>query len=185
MNRILTKQQSRDLIEKLNLNRIEESVFKKGEVFKVKDYIIKNRYKSYSLRDRSHSSGKSIYGLTAYQVLDQCYNYDMFSLNESLIEADKNHMVLQGSIEITKDWVCRASLSDEIGVMQSYAEDYPKYNLNYDMIENSDPCILGLKEVINYCISHELFDMIVEFSLFSTEVGVNRENLIIWELRNY
>jgi len=30
-----------------------------------------------------------------------------------------------------------------------------------------------------------LFGIIVEFSLSEIPVGVNKENLIIWELRNY
>ena len=49
-------------------------------------------------------------------------------------------------------------------------------------------CCMGLrrcKAIIDYCCRYNLIDCTVEFSYYSVLVGVNNENILIWELRNY
>lgn len=59
------------------------------------------------------------------------------------------------------------------------------YMLSLDLKERREPSIPGLTEAIDFIVEHDLFNMYVEISVFGIPVGVNRENIIIWELRNY
>ena len=80
----------------------------------------------------------------------------------------------------------RASLSDIKGISNRIAMLDPKYNIyDYDLKERRDPTIRGISTVIDYISANGLIGMVVEFSLFDIPVGINKENIIIWELRNY
>ena len=80
----------------------------------------------------------------------------------------------------------KASLSDIKNISNREAMQMPKYNIwNHNLAEDKDPNIRGFNEVVDYIISKELLGMVVEFSLFEIPVGVNKERIIIWELRNY
>ncbi len=111
--------------------------------------------------------------------------YKRYAVYESLAIAD-DRLILQGDIEIDRDFIMRASLSDIKGISNRIAMEKPVYNIyNYDLKEKRDPPISGLSKVIDYISQNSLIDMVVEFSLFEIPVGINQENIIIWELRNY
>jgi len=57
--------------------------------------------------------------------------------------------------------------------------------LSIDLKERREPSIPGLTEAIDFIVKHELFNIYVEISVFEIPVGIKRENIIIWELRNY
>lgn len=182
---IINKAQSDFEIKNRNLNRMAEKLFAKGQMKEVKDFLNKTKFKYYNLRDKSQSAGTFKYKIPANEVLKNISSYDKFSVYESLAEADSK-LILQGDIEITKNFLMRASLSDIKGISNRKAMENPIYNLyNYDLKERREPSIRGLKEVIDYVIVHELIGMVVEFSLFGIPVGINKKNIIIWELRNY
>lgn len=61
----------------------------------------------------------------------------------------------------------------------------PHWTLNPNDLIKKKYSIAGLNKVIDYICCHELFNVIVEFSMYDVPVGVNQENLIIWEIRNY
>lgn len=182
---IKNKNQSDYWIQKLKLNKVNFCTFTKVQVNEVIQYMNNNPCQFYSMRSKIKSSGKFLYGLTRQEVLNNINNFELFSISESLINADNNHLLLQGSIQITNDWICKASLSDELGISNRQAENNPKYKLCFDLIDDYEPSILGLKHVIDYYIIHELFNAIMEFTLYDISMGVNKENIIIWELRKY
>jgi hypothetical protein len=162
-----------------------EGIFKKGEIDKVKDHIANNPHPLYAMRNKAKSSGVFLYSLTAEEVLSHVDDYELFSVAESLLDADKNHMILQGAIQITNDWICRASLNDVRGMSNRQAENNPKYKLNFSLLDDSEPPIQGLRYLIDYYISHELFELVMEFGMYDIPVGVNKDNIIIWEIRSY
>lgn len=161
-----------------------EAVFTKETAEELSRFLKKHKYPYYNLRDKSNSSGKFLYKVTAEEIVKENKNYDKFSVYESLSLADEK-LVLQGDIQLNNDFTLLASLSDIKGISNRTAMQEPVYHINMDLKEKREPFINGLTKVIDYVVLHELFGIIVEFSLFDIPVGINKENILIWELRNY
>ena len=183
---IRNKYQSDQTIKVLGLNRVAEKIFfKDAAVDELIKFLIQTNYSYYNIREKSNSAGKFKYKLTKSEILEISSDYYNFSVFESLAEAD-NRLILQGDIEIDKDFIMRASLSTIKNISNRIAMQEPEYNIyNYDLKEQKEPNIKGLSKVIDYVSRHNLIGMVVEFSLYEIPVGINRENIIIWELRNY
>jgi len=174
---------------------MQEEVFRNHETERLQRFLKDTKFPYYNMRDKSTPSGKFLYKLTPEEVLEYSKSYEVFSVYESLAEADKM-LVLQGDILISNDFSITASLSDIKGISNREAMYKPVYKVWGDLVykpffckgENpwqKIPDIPGLDTVIDYVCAHELIGTVVEFSLFDVPVGIKRENLIIWELRNY
>ena len=94
-------------------------------------------------------------------------------------------MILQGDIQVDSDMRMLATLNDEKGISLRQATGKPKYNLSLNLLEQKDPPIRGIGKVVDYIFRHELFDVVVEFTLYNCPAGCNDEEIVIWELRNY
>lgn len=184
IKKITNKQESKEAIIRRNLNRIEEVEFNKKNINNLKECLDKTNYSYYNIRDKSSAMGKFLYKLTKEQVIEYSKNYEAFSVFESLCLADK-YMVLQGEIFINDNFELMATLDDRKNIPNREAVKHPKYNLSLDLKEKREPFIRGLTEIIDYITKHELFNCYVEFSIFDIPVGIHKENIIIWELRNY
>ena len=183
---IRTKEQSDYEIRARDLNRLVSRTFdvdvNESEIL---NFMEETNYKAYNIRDKVNAGGTFKYGVEPQDVLREIKGYKKFSLAESLQEADKQ-LILQGDIEIDRNFNIRASLSDIAGISNRIAMQQPKYNIfNINLAEDKLPYICGLDRVIDYICQHELIDMVVEFSYFNIPVGIKHENIIIWELRNY
>ena len=183
---IRNKYESDSMIKRLDLNRMAEGIFTSESTGdELRAFLDNTSFDYYNIRDKSVSSGKFLYKLTRDEVFKESRNYSKYAVYESLALAD-DRLILQGDIEIDSNFIMRASLSDIKNISNRTAMQTPVYNLyNYDLKENREPSIRGLSEVIDYVASKELLNMVVEFSLFEIPVGIKKENLIIWELRNY
>lgn len=182
---VRNKQESNYYINKLNLNHMLTGNFNNTQYKEVKQFLNDYQYAYYNIRDTSQSMGNFLYKLTKEDILNQIHNYNNFCIYESLYDADNEHLILQGEIQIKNDFTILASMDNQKGISNREAMKSPKYKINIDLKEFSEPNIKGLKQVIDYIINHELFDLIVEFTLYDIQVGINKENIIIWELRNY
>lgn len=183
---ISNKSQSDFLIRSKDLNRMLEGRFTdRTPIDKIEKFLDENKFEYYNIRDKKTPCGEFKYKLTREQVLSQSRLYENFAIYESLADADQ-HLTLQGEIEIESNFIMKASLSTAPGIPNRVAMQNPEYNIyNYDLKERREPDIPGLQNVIDYICKHELIDMVVEFTLYPTYVGVHKENIIIWELRNY
>lgn len=181
---IKNKLESKNMIEKLGINRLQETLFKGNEVSKVKEFLNNNEYKYYVIRDKINSSGNFLYKLTKTEVLKYVNDYELFSIAESSANFEE-HRILGGDIWITKDWEVIASVDDDCSKSFRDCENNSKYNLRFSLLEGYEPNIIGLKSAINYILKHELIDVVVEISVYDKPFGVNKENILIWEIRNY
>lgn len=182
---IRNKSESDYIISKLGLNRMAEGIFTQSSTEEdLRRFLEENTYEYYNIRDKTHAGGQFLYKLTADGVIEHSKDYQRYSVYESLAEADEK-LILQGEMEIDKQFKMVASLSDIRHISNRSAMQTPEYHLQVDLAERREPHIRGLTEVINYIAKHGLFDVVVEFSLFEIPVGIYKETIIIWELRNY
>lgn len=181
---IKNKIQSTYEIRKRGLNHIAEKIFGEDSISELESFLNENPRPYYNIRDKSCSIGKFLYRLTRDEVLAHSKDYKMFSVYESLCDADEK-LVIQGDIFISKDFEMIASLDDRKGIPLRFATIEPKYNLSIDLKERREPPIPGLTEAIDYIIKHGLLNMYVELSVYEICVGIKQENILVWELRNY
>jgi hypothetical protein len=177
------KAASAKLIQRLGLNRVEQETFHAGNRTEIQTYISRTGYPLYNIRDNIGRMFKPL--VPAKEVLDTIQSYTCFSIFQSLQEIDQKNLVLQGDIIICTNMEVLATLSDKKGITLREATTSPKYKLSFNLLERREPRIKGLKEIIDYIFRHELFGHVVEFSLYDVPVGVNQENILVWELRNY
>ena len=181
---IRNKKESDEEIIRLGLNSAVEEVFDKSNLDKLDSFLNENPYPFYNIRDKSKSSGQFLYKLTREEVLLHCKEYDRFSVYESLCAADEN-LILQGDIFISDKFKMLASLDDRKGIPLREATKHPKYSLEIDLKDQREPSIDGLAEAINYVTKHQLFNVYVELTVYAVSVGIKKENILVWELRNY
>lgn len=61
----------------------------------------------------------------------------------------------------------------------------PTFNLSTDIFDKKLNKIPYFDLIYQYIINHNLQDVIVEFALFDTEVGINNEHIVVYELRTH
>lgn len=173
------------MIKALNLNRLTSLLVTQSTPREEVEAYLDSGIKSFCLRDSSSAMGNFQYDLSKEQVLKSLADYSCATISECMKDADVN-LVLQGEIQITKDFEVMATLDDKKGISNREAMKAPTFpRLHFDLKECREPSIRGLTTVLDYIIEHELIDVIVEFTLFNEPVGLHRQPIIIWELRNY
>lgn len=183
---IRNKFESDYFIKKIWVNRLSEHIFTdKISPKELETFFDDYNYDFYNIRDKENAAGEFKYKLTRDEALEVSKLYKKFSIYESLATADKV-LILQGDVEIDDNFIMRASLSDIKNISNRQAMQNPVYNIyGHDLTLQKDPNIRGLSQVIDYISEYNLIGMVVEFSLYEVPVGEKRENIIIWELRNY
>jgi hypothetical protein len=186
MNRILTKRESDALITKLDLNRMLEGVFTDNEYPQLMQFMIDHQYRYYNMRDKLNSGGQFRYKLSALDVLTYAKEYKLYSVYQSLAEADDN-LLSQGEVCINRKTLdVDVTLDTRKGISCRKAMERPEYIVSFNLLLQKEPQDMqGLGDVIDMIFKHDLFDIVVEYSFYSVPVGIHHSPLIIWELRNY
>ncbi len=182
---IKNKLESIKKIKELNLNKFPEQLFKSNEEVKVKKFITDYPAKYYALRDKSTPNGIFKLKVLKKDIDKEIKDYTLYTINVSSYNYS-NNQILVGEIEITSN--------NEIYAILSKNKEYSVR----DAIKNPDVNIktnIYNKQLINkipnfdylytYICKHNLKDIIIEFSLFNINVGINNEPLIIYELRTH
>ena len=182
---IKNKMESINVINKLGLNKFPEQLFKKNVKDKIKEFTKEYPAKYYAIRDREKPGGTFKLKVEKDNIFDEIKNYNLFSINVSSANYVKNQLLV-GEIEIlsNNEVYLTASSNPEYSVRDALKN--PTYNLKTNVFSKKLNNIKHFEEIYSYIIKNELKDIIVEFALFDINVGINKENIIIYELRtNY
>lgn len=185
---IVSKSMSDEFLACSGVNTIIEKVFDSNSTLQdVCKFLNSYDCDLYTMRDKSNiGSVHFIYGATKGEVIRNISNFrGKFSIFESLSNYDKNNLVLQGEIFVGSDMGVIASLDNRKAISNREAMLKPSYNFKFSLMERKEPRLQGFSYVLNYIFEYSLIDLVVEFSLYNVKVGKNRENIIIWEVRNY
>lgn len=182
---IKNKTESYNKIIELNLNKFPEEIFTKNDIQKIKNFIKNYPAKYYAIRDKSKSGGIFKLRVEQENILKEIEDYDLFSINVSSYNYRKNQ-VLVGEIFINNNTV-NATLSTNKNYSVRDAINNPDFNISTNIYDNKTlDKIPYFDNVYKYIIENKLKNIIVEFSYFNTKLGINNENIIIYELRtNY
>lgn len=180
--KISSKIESMEAIKKLKLNRFPEELFKCGEEEKVKKFINKYRYPLYAIRDRANSNGVFKLAVPFEKVLESIKEYNLFSINVSSLNYEKNQ-IITGEVEVLSNEDVYLTLSTNKSASARSATISPTYNMKTNIYDKKLKKIPGFFDIYYYIIEHNLVDVIVEFAYFDIPVGVNKEHIIIYEIR--
>lgn len=180
--KIKNKIESYKKIIELNLNRFPENIFKSGEVDKVKNFIETYPANYYAIRDKSKAGWVFKLKVESQNILNEVLGYDLFSINVGSYNYIDNQLLV-GEIYISNTEV-NGILSTNSKYSVRDAIRNPNFNFTTnifdDKILNQIPYFDAVYE---YIVNKKLQNTIVEFAYFDKPVGINNENIIIYELR--
>ena len=178
---IKNKYESIEFIKKNHLNNFGEEVFKSTEIDKIKDYLNNHTEKYYLLKDKTRTNGKFYLNLTKEEVLQHVPEYKVLGLDVASYNY-LDHKVLLGEIVLTKDMNLILSGSYH---KDSHHRNFrePNVFLRTNLFDRKVKYVKGLDIVIDYIFKHYLFDMIIEFCVYDIPVGLNKEKIVIFEVR--
>jgi len=181
---IKTKLESIKKINELKLNKFPEQLFNKGEEQKVQEFLQKYPARYYAIRDKSKSSGIFKLKVDYDKVLEEISEYNLFSINVSSANYVDNQLLV-GEIEFLSNGEVYAILSTDSTASVRDALRNPTFNLKTDIFDKILNRIPHFDFIYQYIIFNGLSDVIVEFSLFDKEVGINNEKIVVYELRTH
>lgn len=182
---IKNKLESISKINELGLNKFPAELFKKGEESRVLEFIKNNPAQYYAIRDKSKARGIFKLKVLQDEVLSEISAYDLYTINVSSANYSNNQLLV-GEIEIFSNGDVYAILSTKKEYSVRDAISDPDFNLKTDIFDNKNlNKIPYFNFLYNYIVEHNLCDVIVEFSLFNIPVGINKEKIIIYELRTH
>lgn len=179
---IKNKIESYEKIIELGLNRFPEKIFNEGDIDSVKNFINKYPAEYYAIRDKSKSLGVFKLKVKSEDVLQEIHNYEKFSINVSSYNYLENQLLV-GEILITNSEV-NAILSTNNTYSVRDAIRNPDFNFITSIFDDETlNKIPYFDNVYEYIVKNKLRDVIVEFAYFDKPIGINKENIIIYELR--
>lgn len=182
---IRNKLESVRKIKELKLNTFPEQLFKKGEEDKVLEFVNKYPAEYYAIRDKSKVGGIFKLKVKRSDILDEIKDYELYTINVSSINYAENQ-IMEADIEIKRngDIYVTISKNPELNVRDNIKDAY--ISVKTDILDDKTlDKIPEFDYIYSYIYEHNLFDVLVEFSLFDKPLGINNERIIVWELRTH
>ena len=184
---VKNKKESIQKIKELNLNHFKEDVFGVKDEEKIKEFFMENPASEYCLRDPEKTSGKFFFVKSFDECLKKLKNYKNYvTICVSANEYDED-IVLLGDIKVKKEFgndvVDITARTDKNADHRNIYEN-PEFNLHTNLEDDKLWNIPGFSKLIRYITDHDLYDIVIEFAVYDCPVGVNKENIAIYELRS-
>ncbi len=179
--KIYNKIESMKKINELKLNRFPEQLFKCGEENKVLQFIDKYPAKYYAIRDRSKPRGVFKFTVLKEDVLEEIKEYEIFSINVSSF--NYSNQLLVGEIEFLDNdeiYLCAFAGS---GISDRELNLAPTFNFKTNIFDKRLNKVPYFDKLFKLIVDNNLINVIVEFAIFDENVGINDDNIIIYELR--
>ena len=172
-------------MERLGLNTFAGIVCGVGDNESIKQFIEENPAEEYCLRDPNKTSGEFFFVKNYEEAVEKSKQYDdEFTIDVSA-RPYKEDIVLLGDIKVYKDENMvdlTARTDEEANHRNIYSE--PEINLHKNLDSDQLWNVPGFSKLMNYISTYELYDIVVEFVVYSARVGKKKENVVIFELRS-
>lgn len=181
--KIRNKLESLEFVKSRKLNTFPEKLFSKDETDKVLKFLEEYPAKYYAVRSKEIvGCKKNNFKVKKNDVIEEIKNFNLFTINVSSYNYTSN-LILIGDIMIGKNnevWFIGSTNPNFTGKM---AEKYPDFNYSTNIFDKQLNTIPGFDLIYEYIINHNLIDIIVEFAIYDCHVGINKEQIIIFEVR--
>lgn len=182
--RIENKEQSKNKIVALDLNRAPEVFLNKSDVQKMAEFFAENKADLYIVRDAEHSSSVYYYVTTVEECFEKAQNFSGRVIVAVSINTYKNKVLL-GAIEIADASVRICATTNEKLDHRTMYNGEAEFNLYTDIFDKRLSLIPEFDFLYEYILSHRLDGYTVEFTIYDRPVGLKKQKIIISEIRNY
>lgn len=173
--------------EKLNFFPLE--TFDKSDVKGIKNFFDENNESEYVLRSADSAKGQ-FYFVSSFGQAEKILPLFEKNLTISVsYNPYKKDIILLGDIKVLKNnngAVIDLTARDDENATHRNIYENAKYNIHCD--EQADELwnIKGIDKILGYIAKHDLFGYVVEFAVYSKKIGINKEDVVISEIRtNY
>lgn len=186
MIKIKNKQDAIMKMKELRLNYMPLDFFAVDDKEGIKRFFGKYDAEEYILRDTSKAKGQYFYVKTFEEAEGLLKKFkDEVTVGVSYRPFAEDQ-VLVGDIKVTRnafgDSVDITARTDSAATQRNIYEE-PEYNLHASLEEDRVWQIPGFSKIMSYISEHELYNVIIEFIVYDCKVGINRENVLICEIR--
>ena len=179
--KISNKLESYDKIIELGLNRFPEKIFKASPIDEVENFINDYPATYYAVRDKSKAGGVFKLAVKKEDILNEIKGYELFSINVSSFNYVDNQLLV-GEICFS-GYEVSAILSTNSKYSVRDALRNPDFNFVTSIFDERLNDVPYFDNVYKYIVENKLKNVIVEFAYFDKPVGINNQNIIIYELR--
>ena len=173
-------------MQQLRLNHFPQEVFEVDDIDGIKEFFDKYQADEYVLRSTIKAQGRFFFVKNFEEAEKLLSNYDQEVTIAVSFRPYKEDIVLLGDIVVKRDggteMVDITARDDEEASHRNIYEN-PKYNLHASLEDDRLWRIPGFSKLMRYISEHELYDVIIEFVVYSVKVGINKDNVEIIELR--
>ena len=181
---VATKEQSKNKIIKLNLNRVPEIFIDKSDKESMEKFFAENVEELYIVWDAEKSSSKYYYVRTSEECFKQAQNFSGKVIVAVSINTYKNKVLL-GAVEINKEVIRICATTNEKLDHRTMYNGQAEFNLQTNIFDKKLSNIPEFDFLYEYVMKNKLDGYTVEFTIYDKIVGVNKERIIINEVRNY
>lgn len=184
---IKDKKDSVAKMKELGLNYFPLEVFSVEDEESIKKFMDTFPAKEYVMRSANKAKGDFCFVNNFQQAKEKLSMFDQdvtvcVSYNEY-----KDDIVLVGDIIVHKSYgsesIDLTARTDTEATHRNIYEN-PQYNLHTSIEDDKLWDIPGISKIMRYISDHELYNVIVEFAVYSCRIGVNKENVVISEIRS-
>ena len=186
---MITIRDKRDSIVKmkeLKLNYFPLDSYDVDDFEGIKKFVETYPAKEYILRSANKAKGEFYFVHTLDEIKEKLPNFENDVTIGVSYNEYKEDLILVGDIIVHKDFSSQSvdlTARDDIEATHRNIYENPKYNIHVDIEDDKLWKIPGMSKVMKYIADHELYNVIVEFSVYDMRLGVNKENVVISELR--
>ncbi len=186
---MITIKNKKDAIMKmkeLRLNYMPLDFFKVDDIAGIEKFFKKHNAEEYVMRDTTKAKGNFFYVKTIDEVKKLLPKFKSEVTIDVSYRPYKEDIVLVGDIKVTRgamgDTVDLTARTDSEADQRNIYEE-PEYNLHASLEDDRVWRIPGFEKIMQYITDHELYNVIVEFIVYDCKIGINKENVIISEIR--
>lgn len=183
---IKDKKDSVSKMKELGLNYFPLEVFSVKDEEGIKNFIDNNPANEYVMRSANKAKGDFFFVKNFKEAKEKLHMFEQdvtlcVSYNEF-----KEDIVLVGDIIVHKSYgnetIDLTARTDTEATHRNIYEK-PEYNIHTSIEDDKFWDIPGISKIMRYISDHELYNMIVEFAVYSIRIGINKENVVISEIR--
>lgn len=183
---MISKKDNIEKMKELNLNFFPLEVFDVRNLEMIKNFFDQNSAEEYVLRTVEKAKGAFFYVSNFQEAKEKLKEFH----NEVAISVSyrpyKDKIILVGDINIAKvedDFVVDLIARSDSEATNRNIYEKPEYNFHTDLKDETLWQVDGIDKIIRYIAEKGLTEYIVEFSVYDCKIGVNKENVVISEIR--
>jgi len=180
------KKDSINKMKELGLNYFPLDAFETDDLEGISNFIEKYPAKEYILRSANKAKGEFYFVNNFQEAKEKLSLFDKEVTIGVSYNEYKEDIVLVGDIIVHRNGgIETLDLTARTDTEATHRNIYekPEYNLHASLEEDIVWRIPGFSKIMRYISDHELYNVIIEFSVYDCRIGINKENVVISELR--